>query len=40
MLLACGSDVMDHVFTQFPIAIAAAGISILIYTATALALTM
>ena len=38
--LACGSDLMDHVFTQFPIALAAAGISILIYTATALALTM
>jgi Na+/H+ antiporter NhaC len=38
--LACGSDLMDHVFTQFPIAMAAAGISILIYTATALALTM
>ena len=38
--LACGSDLMDHVVTQLPIAMAAAGISILIYTATALALTM
>jgi len=31
---------MDHVLTQLPIAMAAAGISILIYTATALALTL
>ncbi|MDH3352781.1 MAG: Na+/H+ antiporter NhaC family protein, partial [Gammaproteobacteria bacterium] len=38
--LACGSDLMDHVVTQLPIAMAAAGISILVYTATALALTM
>jgi Na+/H+ antiporter NhaC len=38
--LACGSDLMDHVFTQIPIALAAAGISILIYTVTALALTL
>jgi len=38
--LACGSDLMDHVLTQLPIAMAAAGISILIYTATALALTL
>jgi len=38
--LACGSDLMDHVVTQLPIAMAAAGISILIYTATALALTL
>jgi Na+/H+ antiporter NhaC len=38
--LACGSDLMDHVVTQLPIAMAAAGISILLYTATALALTM
>ena len=38
--LACGSDLMDHVVTQLPIAAAAAGISILIYTATALALTL
>lgn len=36
--LACGSDLMDHVFTQLPIALAAAGISILLYTVTALAL--
>jgi len=38
--LACGSDLMDHVVTQLPIAMAAAGISIVIYTATALALTL
>ena len=38
--LACGSDLMDHVVTQLPIAVTAAGISILIYTATALALTL
>jgi Na+/H+ antiporter NhaC len=38
--LACGSDLMDHVVTQLPIAMAAAGISILLYTATALALTL
>ena len=30
--LACGADLMDHVFTQFPLAMAAAGISILLYT--------
>jgi len=38
--LACGSDLMDHVVTQLPIAMAAAGISILIYTVTALGLTL
>jgi Na+/H+ antiporter NhaC len=38
--LACGSDLMDHVVTQLPIAMAAAGFSILIYTVTAFALTM
>lgn len=38
--LACGSDLMDHVVTQLPIAISAAAISILIYTVTALVLTM
>ena len=38
--LACGSDLMDHVVTQLPIAMSAAGISILIYTATALALAL
>jgi Na+/H+ antiporter NhaC len=38
--LACGSDLMDHVVTQLPIAVTAAGISILIYTVTALALTL
>ena len=36
--LACGADLMDHVVTQLPIAMTAAGISILIYTVTALAL--
>ncbi len=30
--LACGADLMDHVFTQFPLALLAAGISILLYT--------
>ncbi len=38
--LACGADLMDHVVTQLPIAMSAAGISILIYTATALVLTL
>lgn len=38
--LACGSDLMDHVVTQLPIAMTAAGISILIYTVTALTLTL
>ena len=38
--LACGSDLMDHVVTQLPIAMTAAGIAILIYTVTALALTL
>ena len=38
--LACGSDLMDHVVTQLPIAMTAAGISILLYTVTALALTL
>jgi Na+/H+ antiporter NhaC len=38
--LACGSDLMDHVVTQLPIAMSAAGISILIYTVTALVLTL
>ncbi len=37
--LACGSDLMDHVFTQLPLALAAAGISIALYTAAALFLT-
>ncbi len=36
--LACGCDLMDHVFTQLPMALTAAGISILLYTAIALAL--
>ncbi|MBT8077020.1 MAG: sodium:proton antiporter [Gammaproteobacteria bacterium] len=30
--LACGADLMDHVFTQFPLAMTAAGISMLLYT--------
>ena len=38
--LACGSDLMDHVVTQLPIAMMAAGLSILIYTVTALTLTL
>lgn len=38
--LACGSDLMDHVITQLPIAMSAAAISILIYTVTALVLTL
>ena len=33
--LACGSDLMDHVLTQLPMALAAAGIAILLYTAIA-----
>ena len=36
--LACGSDLMDHVFTQLPIALFAAGISIALYTVAALTL--
>lgn len=38
--LACGSDLMDHVVTQLPIAMSAAGLSIIIYTVTALTLTL
>lgn len=34
--LACGSDLMDHVFTQLPIAMMAAGISMILYTVAAL----
>ncbi|MCH9694192.1 MAG: sodium:proton antiporter [Gammaproteobacteria bacterium] len=34
--LACGSDLMDHVFTQLPLAMTAAAISIVLYTAGAL----
>jgi len=37
--LACGSDLMDHVYTQLPLALTAAGISIALYTAAALFLT-
>jgi Na+/H+ antiporter NhaC len=36
--LACGSDLMDHVLTQLPMALAAAGISIILYTAIAFAI--
>ena len=36
--LACGSDLMDHVLTQLPMALAAAGISIILYTAIAFTL--
>jgi len=34
--LACGCDLMDHVFTQLPMALTAAGISIFLYTGIAL----
>ena len=34
--LACGCDLMDHVFTQLPMALTAAGISIVLYTGIAL----
>lgn len=34
--LACGSDLMDHVLTQLPMALVAAGLSILLYTGIAL----
>lgn len=37
--LACGSDLMDHVFTQLPLALSAATIAITLYTAGALFLT-
>jgi Na+/H+ antiporter NhaC len=36
--LACGSDLMDHVLTQLPMALAAAGIAIVLYTAIAFAI--
>ncbi|MEO1245665.1 MAG: Na+/H+ antiporter NhaC family protein [Pseudomonadota bacterium] len=36
--LACGCDLMDHVFTQLPMALTAAGFSILLYTGIAFAL--
>lgn len=36
--LACGCDLMDHVFTQLPLALAAAGISIVLYTGIAFAI--
>jgi Na+/H+ antiporter NhaC len=38
--LACGSDLMDHVVTQLPIAMTAAGFSIVLYTAIALTLAL
>jgi Na+/H+ antiporter NhaC len=34
--LACGADLMDHVLTQLPMALAAAAISIALYTGIAL----
>jgi len=34
--LACGADLMDHVLTQLPLALAAAGIAIALYTGIAL----
>jgi Na+/H+ antiporter NhaC len=34
--LACGADLMDHVLTQLPIALSAAGIAIALYTGIAL----
>lgn len=37
--LACGSDLMDHVLTQLPLALAAAGIAIVLYTGIAFAIT-
>ena len=37
--LACGSDLMDHVLTQFPIALMAAGLSMIGYLAIAFAIT-
>ena len=37
--LACGSDLMDHVITQLPMALTAAGLSIALYTGIALTLT-
>jgi Na+/H+ antiporter NhaC len=36
--LACGSDLMDHVLTQLPMALAAAGVSIILYTVIAFAI--
>jgi Na+/H+ antiporter NhaC len=37
--LACGADLMDHVLTQLPIAMMAAGIAIALYTAIGLVIT-
>jgi len=37
--LACGADLMDHVVTQLPLALSAAGIAITLYTGIALAIT-
>jgi Na+/H+ antiporter NhaC len=36
--LACGADLMDHVLSQLPIALTAAGIAIVLYTGIALAI--
>lgn len=33
--MACGADLMDHVMTQLPLALAAAGLAIVLYTAIA-----
>lgn len=38
--LACGADLMDHVFTQLPLAMAAATIAVLMYTLIAVAITI
>ncbi len=35
--LACGADLMDHVITQLPMALTAAGIAVVLYTGIALA---
>ena len=35
--MACGADLMDHVMTQLPLALAAAGIALLLYTGIAFA---
>ena len=36
--LACGCDLMDHVVTQLPMALAAAGTAIVLYTGIAIAI--
>ena len=37
--LACSCDLMDHVFTQLPLALGAAGISVILYTGIAFVIT-